>query len=389
MASQHDLRDHRVLDLSLRRGTLTRARACLPRAAAREYDLRVAALDAVFLPALEPALLLGLELHLMDSAAAGRVAPVLLVHSAPHSTIALGRYHLYAGATESGGLRAYRRLTGGRAAGAGPGWIWIALIAPDRTALLPERDRAIAPEQLMNRYARGVLAALRTLGIDCFYPGRDAITSNRREIAMCSYECARSGAMLFEAALAVGRGMVEFVRELDSLDAAADITCPMYNPESATTMARELGRVPAFREIASALAAGFASLAGDVRVRELTVDERAQAARRGAELAASGWLRRDGGGASFNRTSRAAAQLGAMQARLMVLDDATIGRAMLSGEFIANSAGVAEFECALAGRRFAPDAIAAAVSETFADGRNFILGLGAPGNLARMVAQAQ
>jgi lipoate-protein ligase A len=361
----------------------------LPRAAAGEYDRRVAALDAVFLPAIEPADLLGLELHLMESAAAGRVPPVLLVHSAPRAAVALGRYQLYAGTPESGGLTVYRRLTGGRAAGAGPGWIWIALILPNRTALLPERDRAIAPERVMNRYARGILAALRVLGLDCFYPGRDAITSKRREIAMCSYELDQSGAMLFEAALAIGRGMIEFLHDLDSLEASAEITCPMYGPESATTVTRELGREPVFRETAEALQAGYGSLAGGVRVRELSDDERARAERRGAKLVASGWLRRYGDGESYNLTNRVASRLGAIRASLMVMGDATIARAMLSGEFIANSAAVAEFECSLAGRKFVPDAIAAAVSDTFADGRNFVLGLDVPNNLAQIVAHAQ
>jgi lipoate-protein ligase A len=352
----------------------------------------VAALDAMFLPGIEPAFLLGLELDLMESAAAGRCPPALIVHCAPRPALALGRYHLYAGAPESRGIGILRRMTGGRAAGAGPGWIWIAIVAPDMAALVPEHGRAIAPAQVINRHVRGLLAALRGMGIDCSYPGRDAITSNRREIAMCSFECARSGAILFEAALAVERGMIEFVRELDCVEDARDVTCPPYDSDNATTVARELGRAPGFDEIAHAIAAGYASLAGGANPRELGADERAAAARRGAELGGSGWLRRERA-ASFNRTGRIASQLGSIQAHLEVDASGIIRHAILSGELIANSAGVAQLEHALEGLAFEPGTIESAVRDTFADGRNFILGLGAPQacarSLARMIAQAQ
>jgi lipoate-protein ligase A len=354
--------------------------------------LRVADLAAIFLPGIEPALLAGLELHLLEMAAAGRLAPTLIAHCAPHPAIALGRYHLYAGGSESGGASLFQRLTGGRAVGAGPGWIWIAIIAPDANTIGREHGLARGPEQVINRHVRGLLRAMRAMGIDCSYPGRDAITSKRREIAMCSFECDRSGAMLFEAALAVERGMIEFVRELDSAAQARDVTCPPYDSTNATTLAREMGRAPGFEEIARAIAAGYAAPDGHANLRGLSADERAGAARRAAELRDSGLLRRVPA-ASLNRTGRIASQLGAIQAHLEVGPAATITRAMLSGEFIANSAGVAALERALEGVAFEPGAIETAVTDILGGGRNFILGLGAPKacarSISRMIAQAQ
>jgi Bacterial lipoate protein ligase C-terminus len=352
----------------------------------------VDALDAIFLPEVEPAVLLGLEGELLESAAAGRCPPTLIVHSAPRRTLALGRYHRYSGAPETGAMRAVRRITGGRAAGAGPGWIWLAIVAADLTVLAPEERRALGPEQVINRCVRGLLAALRAIGIDCSYPGRDAITSKRREIAMCSFESDRNGAMLFEAALAIERGMIEFLLDLDGAESAREITCPPYDLNSATTVARELGRAPGFGEIARAIAAGYAELAGGANLRALSEEDLTRAERRGAELDRSGWLRREPA-ASFNRTGRIASQLGSIQAHLEVRPGGTIARAMLSGEFIANSAGVEEFERALRDRPLEPDAIESAIADTYADGRNFILGLGAPRtsarSLGRMIAQAQ
>jgi lipoate-protein ligase A len=352
----------------------------------------VDALDAIFLPHFEPAALLGLELELLDAAAAGPGPPILIVHSAPRPTLALGRYHLYSGAPETDAMSAVRRITGGRAAGGGPGWIWIAIVAPSVTALIPERSPAPAPEQVINRQVRGLLGALRAIGIDCSYPGRDAITSKRREIAMCSFECGRNGAMLFEVALAVERGMTEFVRDLDRAEGAREITCPPYDLDSATTVARELGRAPGFDEIARAIAAAYAELAGGVNLRALSAAESRAASRRAARLAGSGWLRR-APAPQFNRTARVASQLGSIQAHLEVRPDGTIARAMLSGEFIANSAGIAELEGALENRPLQAHAIESAVGDILCGGRNFILGLGAPRacarTLSRMIAQAQ
>ena len=94
----------------------------------------------------------------------------------------------------------------------------------------------------MNRYARGLLAGMRALGIDCFYPGRDAITFEQREIAMCTFETDASGAMLFEAAMAHNRGMEELVHDLERIDPDGALSCRMYDAASATKVVRELAR---------------------------------------------------------------------------------------------------------------------------------------------------
>ena len=155
-----------------------------------------------------------------------------------------------------------RRLTGGRVVGAGEGWLGIALILPTRTSLLKETTPGLKPEQIMNRYARGLLAALRIAGLDCFYPGRDAITFDQREIAMCSFETNASGAMLFEVILAVNRGMEEVVHDLERVDPDGTLTCRMYGSDNATTVVREVGRDIGFAELADAIVTGYGSTLG-------------------------------------------------------------------------------------------------------------------------------
>src|SRR6266403_2747475 len=248
----------------------------------------MAVLDVIVAPALAPRALLGLELHLLEKVVTRETPPVALIYTSSGRYIAIGRYHLYPGAAERGGIGAYRRLTGGRVVGAGEGWLGLALILPSRTALLKEDAARLKPDQIMNRYARGLLAGLRALGLDCFYPGRDAITFERRELAMCSFETDRSGALLFESMLAVNRGMEGLGRDLELIGPDGALPCRMCDSESATTVARELKREVAFDELADAIAAGYEGLLGETRRRELTAIEMADANKR--VLVSSGWL---------------------------------------------------------------------------------------------------
>src|SRR5258708_10104422 len=205
-------------------------------------------------------------------------------------SISIGCYHLYSGAPEREGINVMRRLTGGRVVGAGQGWLGLALILPTRTALLKEDVTRIKPDQIMNRYARGLLSAMRAIGIDCFYPGRDAITFEHREIAMCTFETNAAGAMLFEVSIAHNRGMEEGVHDLERIDPDGALSCRMYDATCATTVVRELGRDVSFNALADAIASGYQSSLGEIRHRELTAVETAQAQHRGRALAASNWL---------------------------------------------------------------------------------------------------
>ncbi len=126
-------------------------------------------------------------------------------------------------------------------------------------------------------------------GLECFYPGRDAITFERRELAMCTFETDASGAMLFEAAIAVNRGMEEVVHDLERFDPAGQLNCAMYGPEAATKLVRELDRDISFPEIADAIAHGYSDFLGGGDRRELSpVETRARGSSRRRDRAA--WL---------------------------------------------------------------------------------------------------
>ena len=225
------------------------------------------ALEAIVRPAISPWELLGLELHLLEAVAARRSAPALVLYATTGCAVSIGRYHLYAGAPDHDGIVAMRRLTGGRAVGAGDGWLGLALVLPGWGALLPKRDANLKPEQVLNRYSRGLLAGLRALGLECFYPGRDAITIGRREVAMCTFETDNSGALLFEASIAVNRGMEDLSRDLDRLDPAGTVTSVVHSRETSSTLERELRREIGLAEVADAVVRGYREVLGDLRER--------------------------------------------------------------------------------------------------------------------------
>lgn len=349
----------------------------------------MAALDMIVAPALGADALVGLELHLLERVVTGETPPVALIYSSPGRKTSIGRYHLYAGPAERTGIGALRRLTGGRVVGAGAGWLGLALILPNRTALLKEDASRLKPDQIMNRYARGLLGGLRKLGLDCFYPGRDAITFERREIAMCSFETDASEAMLFEAMLAVNRGMDDVVHDLEQIDPDGAIPYRMYTPESATNVVRELGREVAFDELADAIAAGYEGILGETRRRELTALETARATERSRALVASRWLNNRMPmelPSKAIKKNRIAAQLGTIETAVALESDGTIAAAMLSGDFIANSSAITELENELVGQRLDLGSVSHAVTKTFGHGGNFFLGAGELSNLVRLIA---
>ncbi len=307
--------------------------------------------------------------------------------------VSICRYHLYDGADNRGGIAAYRRLTGGRIYGAGEGWLGVALILPTRSALLREQDSHLKPDQVMNRYARGLMQGLRTLGLDCFYPGRDAITIARREIALCSFETAANGALLFEAVLAVNRGMEEVMHDLERFDPDGALASTMYDRENSTKAVRELGRDLPATALAEAIVRGYGDTLGEIEPRDLTTAERTGGERRGAALLASGWLNDRKRDAALDHVGRFSSQLGFVEAHLKLgpggaIDRGTIDRIMLSGDFLANAAGIERFESALAGQPLDLPAVSAAAIGAFGDGSNYILGLGDLANLVKLVMKA-
>jgi hypothetical protein len=61
----------------------------------------------------------------------------------------------------------------------------------------------------------------------------------------------------------------------------------------------------------------------------------------------------------------------------------------MAGDLIANSPGLRQFENELVGRPLDLASVTRAVESTYADGTNFILGIGELDSLVKLVANAQ
>src|SRR5207247_456239 len=116
---------------------------------------------------------------------------------------------------------------------------------------------ALAPEQAMNRYVRGILEACELSGVPSFYPGRDLITVGGRILGLVSFEVDAAGALLFEAILANGRDMSVLPGLLDAADPGGVVKAGMLTPQDTTSFPRALGRALTTEEVADRLRRGY------------------------------------------------------------------------------------------------------------------------------------
>ena len=185
---------------------------------------------------------------------------VLRVYDFAGDVLSLGRYHLApgAGAHAGDGVQRCTAGTGGRVMPFGDGFVGVTLALPHRSALVRRRPVTLAPDQVMNRYVRGILEACRLANLPAFYPGRDFVTVNRRLLALVSFEVDRSGALLFEAIIANQRDFSVLPELLDAVDPEAWSRSEMLTPSSTTCLAEAARRTPdAPRRSRSSLQRGF------------------------------------------------------------------------------------------------------------------------------------
>ncbi|MEO2167618.1 MAG: hypothetical protein ABGY42_05770 [bacterium] len=169
-------------------------------------------------------------------AAAGRGSLHLHLSTLSGERLGLGAFHA---ALPEAGERVWRRHTGGRAIAIGEGFLIVSLFLPHRSALVATEPYVLRPEQVLNRGVRGVLAWLRTLGLDPVYPGLDFLTVGDRRLAHLSFCELRSGATLVQAIVARETSLAETMLRLDRLDPAGVIPALAWSPEEATTLARQ------------------------------------------------------------------------------------------------------------------------------------------------------
>ena len=333
-------------------------------------------LDLIVQPRIVGAVSLAADGHLLAEAArSGRGA--LRVFELEGEGLSLGRYHLAPPPLPGDAVQRWRRHSGGRVFPAGEGFLGISLTLPHRSALVAADRLGLAPEQVMNRYVRGILAGLQLFGVSAFYPGRDLVTVEGRPLGMVAFEVDGAGALLFEAIIANRKDASILPRLLERTDPGGVVRAAMLGPDDVTSVQRLRGAALGVEELAECLRRGYEErLAVTLERRALQVEEIRRlevAAQR--EFGDACWLAQRTPRADLDRHGSVTTQLGVLEAYFALARD-RIHEIVFAGDFLANSPAIDELERALRGRPAEASAVDAAVRAIFGRAENYLLGVG-------------
>ncbi len=338
-------------------------------------------LDFIVQPGITPATSLAEDahfLHVVGRPSRTRLG-VLRVYDFAGDVLSLGRYHLVPGRSlASAYVHVHRRQSGGRAIPFGDGFVGLALVLPQRSALFSDDPFALAPHQVMNRYVRGILEGCKLAGVPAFYPGRDFVTVDRRVLGLVSFEVDQTGALLFEAVIANRRDFSVLPHLLDALDTGGVIKADVLAPGDATCLARELGAQLTTAEVAELLRRGYQQQFNLACENHALTPLEAQAINVTAahEFRDDRWLSQRRVRPDLDRHAAERVQLGMFETYFSLEQNRFIKEILFAGDFVANSPAIARLERDL---RLCPAewrAIDAVASEIFAQPENFILGIG-------------
>ena len=219
----------------------------------------------------------------------------------------------------------------------------------------------------MNRFVRAVLAALRDLGVDAFYPGRDRITLDRRMLGVVSLESAPSGATSFEAVLAIDGDWLRLPELVRVVDRDGVIAAEVLAADQVTTLAAH-APAPGLDDLANFVGSACAQQFGVELVAGIVPPEPADTPR----------SRRNAGIPPVAASSTGAASPGAARRAggLPVGARRSHCRCTVRRRFHCRFRLDRAARAAARGCRFERAAISALVEAVYADPHSFLLGIG-------------
>jgi hypothetical protein len=318
-------------------------------------------------------------------------ATPVLFYGAPltGAAIALGAHQRAATALDLDAARArgvavVRRSTGGPAARAGDGLLYLAIGLRHASALLDcPRDR------VLNRNVRGMLTGLSTGGALAHYFGREFVSVARRPAAQVTWGRRPDGRVLLEALVGVTRpyALVPGTGEDAGLVAYPAHPEPPLLGKAPVTLAEAWGRMPDPAEVFAAIVErGYARAHGLDLVRVDTPPRPAP------EASANGTgpcgAAPSGGAEPHDADARDVhddpalrwsaprpVPIGFVQAALRRDAVGRVERAVLAGDFMQDAAAPARLEAALRGAPATPERLVAAINGTYGAGGVVIEGL--------------
>jgi lipoate-protein ligase A len=346
--------------------------------AAGSQEERVTSLGYIEQPDVTPSTGVATDRYLVGTLGkAGRARPgVLRVFTFPGDVLAAGRWHLAPPGVAAAGDGFQRRITGGRALALGEGYVGISLLLPHRSALVAEEPLSLTPAQVANRYVRGLMRALKTLGLPAYYPGRDLVTVNRRPIAALGFETDREGRLVFEAVLAVARPLGAVAHLLDRWDTSGVIKADLLALEGGTCIHEEIGEAPDLPEIGVLVRDAYAQQFGVTVSPEPLSSLEVQAIAALAAREGQTWNEARRRRPELPLVGTSGVQTGVLEVHFALEQGRFLKDVMIAGDLIADSPGIEALEYRLRLCPTEPAAIARVVESIFGDPAHFLLGVG-------------
>jgi len=308
-------------------------------------------------------------------------AGVLRVYAVPGDEVSIGRYHLAPSGTDQASIRLQRRLTGGRVMPRGDGFVCVSLILSHRASLLGEVASPLQAYQVLNRYVRGLLEGCKMAQLAPIYPGLDSVTLRRLPFAWISMEENELGAVLFEAILANTRDFSVLPLWLDQIDRNGILKVEMVDSASVTSLQGELGVGLSVEEVGTLIQRGYTTQFA-VTARTIAAAETEDATE--IVLPARG----EGDVARFAHHASERTQLGVFEVHVSLGPDRRIRDLMLVGDFMASASAVARLEAKLLGCACEAPAIDAVIGAELGAPTSFLLGIGQPATITRVLMRA-
>ncbi len=262
----------------------------------------------------------------------------------PHCAL-VGRYQSLAAEVDldfcaGNGIRVGRRPTGGGAIIMGPGQLGVAVASP-----APAEE---PPRRLLRRFAEGVVAGFRRLGIEAAFRSKNDLEVAGRKIAGLGLYLDPRGAVLFHASVLADLDVALMLRVLRIPGAKLSDKLAARIEERVTTVSRQLERPLAAADVRDSFREGFAeSFGADLTAGRLDDAERV----RRDELVATRygsreWVhqrspQRDARGTAVLKTPEGLVRI------YVALHGEVIKSALVTGDFNALPPGIPRLEAAL------------------------------------------
>ena len=302
-------------------------------------------------------------------------------------TLSIGAFHRLP--TGVGQLPIWQRRSGGRAFACGAAYVLATLALPHRAAPWGPDRCSLRPAQILNRAVRGLLQALREIGLEATYPGLDLVTSDRRPVAGLTF-VEVGDPTLVEMILAVEEPLAQTLGLLDRADPEGVIPADLPSLLPSCAIAEATPGAPGASDLeawsdllARGLAGEFSCDLIDEGEEDPPVpdaprdspDRNGESARAGRQNTATRAGRQNTATrAGRQNTATRAGRLGPIEARCDVVD-ARVSRFELSGNFIAPQEAPSMLTARLEGCAATPEAVGETLRGVLDDDRMYFLGL--------------